>query len=79
MTDQTACRLEIPLLAFIKPADPTFFRDRAMVEEYRCRTDAHSPPIRRRAWAYADTRGGPDDRPWHHARARPRFCNWLMT
>jgi hypothetical protein len=56
----TAARLEIPLLALIKKADPTFFRDRAKVVEYEMsngRAFTADPTTR---GAFADT-GGPDN------------------
>jgi hypothetical protein len=60
MADSTAARVEIPLLAIIKKADPTFFKDRARIEEYRFsngRVFKADPTTR---GAYGDG-GGPDD------------------
>jgi hypothetical protein len=56
----TATRLEIPILAFIKRRDPTFFRDRANVDEY-CFSNGRSftaDPTTRGAYGEVV---GPDD------------------
>jgi hypothetical protein len=60
MADNTAGRLEVPLLALIKRRDPTFFKDRATVTEYEMsngRVFTADPTTR---GAYASVTG-PDD------------------
>jgi hypothetical protein len=59
VTDSTAARLEVPLLALIKRRDPTFFKDRTKVTEYEFQRRVFTADPTTRG-AYAEVTG-PDD------------------